>query len=314
MSSDGSPASCLCTHLRDPMSNTTPTISVIMPAYQSEAFIARSIRSAQEQTLRPLEILVVDDGSQDNTAEVAAACGDLVHVIRQENGGPASARNTGARAARGEWLAFLDADDGWVPNKLERQVAHINDSVTLLYAYGTIDEDTPLAPDVQTFDNLWIRNTVPTSSVLIRKREFDAAGGFDEDRSIMAVEDYNLWLRLAHRGCQLRVVRERLIEYTPAPNNLSGQYGRMLRSELNNIEKIRQSCGMTEARFTRKQAAIYAEWGRALFHTRHLAEARDCYRNVLSRTPSLSALLHWVATFVPRPLLDLRRSMRSQGA
>ena len=295
------------------MSTTPPTISVIMPAYQSEAFIARSIRSVQMQTQRPLEILVVDDGSQDNTAAAAAACGDLVRVIRQTNGGPASARNTGAREARGEWLAFLDADDGWVPNKLERQVAHIDDSITLLNAYCTVDENSQHAPDNQTFDDLWLRNTVPTSSVLLRKRDFDAVGGFDEDRSIMAVEDYNLWLRLLHRGCKFCVVRERLVEYTPAPNNLSGQYGRMVRSELNNVEKIRVACGMDAERVTRKQATIYAEWGRALFHSRDLVEARDCYRNVLSRQPSLSALIRWVATFVPRPVLDLRRTRASTG-
>ena len=291
-----------------------PAISVIMPAYQSEAFIASSIRSAQMQTLRPLEILVVDDGSTDNTAEAAAACGDLVRVIRQANGGPASARNTGAREARGEWLAFLDADDGWVPNKLERQVAQIDDSITLLYAYCTVDEHSPLAPDDQTFDDLWLRNTVPTSSVLLRKRDFDAVGGFDEDRSIMAVEDYNLWLRLLYRGCQFRVVREGLVEYTPAPNNLSGQFSRMVRSELNNVEKIRVACGISVDRVTRKQASIYADWGAALFDSRDLKAARDCYGNVLSREPSLSALIRWMATFVPRPLLDLRRNIRSQGA
>lgn len=296
------------------MPTTLPTISVIMPAYQAEAFIARTVRSAQTQTLRPLEILVVDDGSQDNTAEAAAACGDLVRVIRQANGGPASARNTGAREARGEWLAFLDADDGWVPNKLERQVAQMDDSISLLYAYCTVDENTKLAPDDQKFDDLWIRNTIPTSSVLLRKRDFDAVGGFDEDRSIMAVEDYNLWLRLLHRGFRFRVVRERLVEYTPAPNNLSGQFGRMVRSELHNVEKIRQLFGIENDRVTRKQAAIYADWGAALFHSRDLQAARDCYGNVLSRAPSLSALIHWMATFVPRPVLDLRRAMRSQGA
>ncbi len=293
------------------MSLTVPSISVIMPAYQAEAFIARSIRSAQAQTLRPLEILVVDDGSKDNTAEAAAACGDLVRVIRQTNGGPASARNHGAREARGEWLAFLDSDDGWLPSKLERQVALMDDTVSLLHCYCLIDQSGPLTPDVQTFDTLWNRNTICTSSVLLWKSEFDAAGGFDEDRSVMAVEDYNLWLRLLHRQCRFRVVRERLVEYTPAPNNLSGQFGRMVRSELNNVEKIRQVCGISDGRVSRKQAAIYTEWGQALFHSRDMKEARDCYFNVLSRQPSLNALIRWMATFVPRSVLDLRRARRT---
>ena len=294
------------------MPSTPPTISVIMPAYQAEAFIARSIRCAQQQTVRPLEILVIDDGSHDKTAVAAAACGDLVRVIRQPNGGPAAARNHGAREARGEWLAFLDADDGWLPNKLERQVAQIDASTSLLHAYCTVDENSQHAPDDQKFDDLWNRNTICTSSVLMRKRDFDAVGGFDEDRTIMAVEDYNLWLRLLHHGCPFRVVRERLVEYTPAPNNLSGQYGRMVRSELNNIEKIRLVCGIDDQRVTLKQAKIYSEWGQALFHSRDLHEARDCYRNVLTRQPTLNALIRWMATFVPRSILDLRRRGRAE--
>ena len=293
------------------MSKSAPTISVIMPAYQAEAFIARSIRSAQTQTLKPLEILVIDDGSPDNTAQAAASCGELVRVIRQTNGGPAAARNTGAGEARGEWLAFLDADDAWLPRKLERQSALIDDSITLLHTYCTVDHNSQFAPDEQTFDSLWQKNTVCTSSVLLRKRDFDAVGGFDADRSIMAVEDYNLWLRLLHAGYQFRVVRDGLVEYTPAPNNLSGQFGRMVRSELNNIEKIRRVCGLAASRVSHKQASIYSEWGQALFHSRDLKEARECYRNVLKRQPTINALVRWMATFFPRPLLDLRRAHSS---
>lgn len=245
-----------------------PTISVIMPAYNSAAFIARSIHSAQQQTVRPLEILVVDDGSKDNTAEVAAECGDLVRVIRQANGGPAAARNHGAREARGEWLAFLDSDDTWLPVKLERQVAAMEDSITLLHAYCVQDKCCKLAPRETDFTMLWDANRIATSSVLIRKSAFDAIGGFDEDRSIMAVEDYNLWLRLAHRGARMRVIPEELLDYTPGPNNLSGQFSRMLRSELNNVEKIRVDCGLSDQQVQGKLATIYSEWGEALFHIR----------------------------------------------
>jgi glycosyltransferase involved in cell wall biosynthesis len=286
-----------------------PTISVIMPAYNSAAFIARSIESAQCQTVRPLEIIVIDDGSRDDTAEAAARCGELVRVLKQPNGGPASARNHGAREARGEWLAFLDADDAWRPTKLEQQIAAIDEIVTLLHTYVVDDETCHQTPDNQDFADLWTRNTIATSSTLVRKRDFDAAGGFDEDRSIMAVEDYNLWLRLLHRGCHFKVVREPLLDYTPAPNNLSGQFSRMVRSELNNVEKIRAVCGLSDDQVRLKQAKIYAEWGEALFHSRELKQARDCYRNVLSRKPSMRALMHWLATFAPRTLLDARRAL-----
>ena len=290
------------------MSHNLPTISVIMPAYNAARFIARSIQSIQQQTVRPLEILVVDDGSKDNTAEVAEASGDLVRVIRQANGGPAAARNTGAREARGEWLAFLDSDDAWIPTKLEQQIAALDDSTTLVHSYCTVDFTGPLTPAKQSFDTLWRRNTICTSSVLLRKSAFEAVGGFDTDRSIMAVEDYNLWLRLLHHGGQFCTVRERLVEYTPAPNNLSGQFNLMVRSELNNVEKIRQICQVDDERVSMKQASIYTEWGLALFHSRDLEQARDCYRNVLKRKPSMGAFMRWMATFLPRPILDLRRN------
>ena len=284
-----------------------PTISVIMPAYNSAAFIARSIESAQRQTVRPLEIIVIDDGSKDDTAEAAARCGDLVRVLRQPNGGPAAARNHGAREARGEWLAFLDADDAWMPNKLERQVSVIEDDVTLVHALCFQGKPCHSAPAEIDFARLWQGNPIATSSVLLRKSAFDEVGGFDEDRSIMAVEDYNLWLKLVHRGGIVRLIAEPLIDYTPGPDNLSGQFSRMLRSELNNVEKIRQVCQLSDDLVQAKQASIYAEWGEALFHSRHLKEARECFAQVLRRRPSLRTFVRYAAAFMPASVLNARR-------
>jgi glycosyltransferase involved in cell wall biosynthesis len=96
-------------------------ISVVIPAFNAARFIAATIASAKSQTLSPLEIIVVDDGSVDNTAEVAASLGCV--VIRQENGGVCAARNAGIQAARGDWIALLDHDDLWEPHKLARQAA-----------------------------------------------------------------------------------------------------------------------------------------------------------------------------------------------
>ena len=98
-------------------------ISVVIPAYNAAAYIAATIASARAQTLAPLEIIVVDDGSKDETAVVAAQCGAT--VLRQANAGVCAARNTGILAARGEWIALLDHDDVWLPAKLERQAAAV---------------------------------------------------------------------------------------------------------------------------------------------------------------------------------------------
>ena len=99
------------------------TVSVIIPAYNADKHVERAIDSALAQTLQPVEILVIDDGSRDRTAEFASRFPSPVRLIRQENGGPATARNRGAREATGDWLALLDADDWWFPDKLRIQLA-----------------------------------------------------------------------------------------------------------------------------------------------------------------------------------------------
>src|SRR5215831_9228869 len=98
-----------------------PEISVVIPAYNAEGCVGRAIESALSQTHRPIEVLVVDDGSLDGTSEVVASYPAPVRLLRKANGGPASARNLAAREARGDWLALLDADDSWLPEKLERE-------------------------------------------------------------------------------------------------------------------------------------------------------------------------------------------------
>lgn len=104
-----------------------PHVSVIIPAYNAEAFIADTVRSALDQTYRDLEVIVVDDGSADGTLKALEQFQGRVRVHAQANGGVARARNAGVRLAAGSWIAFLDADDLWLPGKLERQEARLRD-------------------------------------------------------------------------------------------------------------------------------------------------------------------------------------------
>ena len=97
-----------------------PLVSVVMPAYNSADFIAQSLTCALSQSYCNVEIIVVDDGSTDNTVEIVSSYGDNITLIQQQNAGSASARNRGAAAASGEWLAFLDSDDLWTDDKIER--------------------------------------------------------------------------------------------------------------------------------------------------------------------------------------------------
>ncbi len=166
------------------------TISVIIPAYNAAPHIARAIESALTQTHAPLEVLVIDDGSKDRTAEAVEAFGAPVRLVRKTNGGPASARNLGAGMARGTWLALLDADDWWFPGKLEAQLGFARaPEVGLVHCLP--DHRDEVVPPILTFADLWNRNCIINSSVLIRRSAFEEVGGFDEARDLISVEDYN---------------------------------------------------------------------------------------------------------------------------
>jgi len=134
------------------------TVSVVIPCYNGADFVHDAVRSAIEQTHAPLEVIVIDDGSSDNSAEIAAAFGPPVRVLRQPNQGESVARNRGMEEARGSWIAFLDADDLWRPRKLESQLALVDDGVVAVHTnycyFGDREEPIDLArvPREQRYD------------------------------------------------------------------------------------------------------------------------------------------------------------------
>jgi glycosyltransferase involved in cell wall biosynthesis len=292
------------------MGTETPRISVVMPAYNSAAFIHRAIKSVWAQTYTPLELIVVDDGSIDDTAQAAAAVDPRTKVIRQPNGGPGSARNRGAKESTGDWIAFLDADDAWRPNKLERQLPHLQrDEVDVVFSQvvDPLDEWTPKSE--LNFDLLWHQNYIGLSTSVVRRKTFESVDGFDEDRAILGIEDYNLWLRMASRGTRFEFVKEQLVEYTPAPGNLSSNYFKIAQAAARNAEKVAEFSGMDPLLLKTKLAAIYEEYGIALLHARDLPAARTYLRESLRHRTDRKNTLRWLSTFAPRPVLDLRRNL-----
>lgn len=283
-----------------------PNVSVLIPAYNAAGCVSRAIESVLAQTVPPLEILVVDDGSADGTAEVVERFGAPVRLLRQANGGPAAARNHAARKASGEWLALLDADDAWLPQKLERQLPYASgERVGLVHCWGPPGGGP--VPDAITFETLWEKNCIVNSSALVRREAFQAVGGFDEDRALISVEDYNLWLRLLAAGWEVATCPEQLHEYTPAPGNLSRQFERFARAELTNLARLERLPWVTPEMARRKRIAIYEEYGRHLFHYRELAAARRWLAFPLRQEPSPRRLAWWLATFAPPAMLDWRR-------
>jgi glycosyltransferase involved in cell wall biosynthesis len=190
-----------------------PQVSVILPTYNHAHFLPFSLRSVLGQSLQDFEVLVVDDGSRDNTSDVVKQFPDpRIHYIYQANRGLAAARNTGIRAASGDYLAFLDADDVFSPCKLEAQVHWLQQHPECGFVAGAwsyIDEDGQYigeyrpgnrAPELHVQNWLYGCRVNPIS-VLVARAWVNQVGGFDEH--LRQVEDYDLWLRLAYAGCQM---------------------------------------------------------------------------------------------------------------
>ena len=187
------------------MSEDQCKVSVIVPAYNSADYTVETVESILAQTYTDYEILVIDDGSTDHTRETLAPYGDRIKYIYKENGGACSARNLGLEMSQGEYIACLDCDDLWLPEKLEKSVAVLDADPMLAFVFSrcytidakgdTIDEvGYSFDPD-DTYRCLLYENYVIAPTVLMRRACLDRVGCFDE--SIFIPADWDLWLRLA---------------------------------------------------------------------------------------------------------------------
>jgi glycosyltransferase involved in cell wall biosynthesis len=213
------------------------TVSVVIPTFNHQTFISAAVESALAQTLRPLEVIVVDDGSTDATVEILAPYLSRIRLVRQPNQGVSAARNVGAGRATGEVLAFLDADDLWLPGKLERQVQRLRSDPGLgLVHCGMEEVDGQGNPLRERLDGMegWVapelllfRQSVilgAGSSALIRRDVFQQVGGFDSRLSTSA--DWDLCYRIASRW-EVGFVREVLFRYRLHGANMHGNIVRM---------------------------------------------------------------------------------------
>lgn len=200
-----------------------PTISVIIPTYNAIDTIQRCIESVLEQTVSISEIIVINDGSTDNTESFLQSYKmnnklDNLNIITQPNGGPAKARNRGITEARGEWIAFLDADDRWLPQKIGRQVEMISIypevSIIGTNLFSPISEQKVVSINKIAFTGMLFKNMLFTSSVIVRKNVVEQYY-FDEDKKYS--EDYKLWLQIIqfHKGI---VLCEGLVVYAENQN------------------------------------------------------------------------------------------------
>jgi glycosyltransferase involved in cell wall biosynthesis len=281
------------------------SVSVIIPAFNAAVTIAQCLDSVLAQTRPPAEIIVVDDGSRDDSCQIIAGYGAKVRLIKQPNGGPAAARNSGARLARGDWLAMLDADDWWAPTKLAKQMT-LADPPEVGLIHTLVNNSRPGVPPELDFDQLWRVNWIINSSVLIRTAAFEQIGGCVEDRALIGVEDYNLWLRLAAKGWRLLNYPEVLTHYKRG-GGLSANIARNLAGELENLRLLSNQLGLSEQSCRVKRASIYQQAGRSAFHQRDAELARAAHLQAYRLQPSLSRAAHLLAAHVPLAVADARR-------
>lgn len=295
-------------------------ISVVIPAFNNERHLGRAIDSVLAQTRPAEELIVVDDGSTDRTGEVARAYGDKIRYLRQENAGASAARNAGIRAAAGEWIAFLDADDEWLPDKLALQTEHLENHPELPWTCGNYIEclcqsgyRAPALPEKRILDLLNGGQASPdylqtyskgltghTDTMLIRRNVLEEAGCFRPEQK--RFNDLDLWLRIAYRRPQIGYLAQPLaIHHLEAGEHISVRFHTpQVCREL--IERHLQLAAEQQRLDAFRPLAVFLlrRWMRGmLFHPADLSQIRPLLRAFSDLLPSRVRLLYSLLTIFP---------------
>jgi glycosyltransferase involved in cell wall biosynthesis len=284
-----------------------PRVSVIIPSYNTASLIATCLDSVLRQTFRDFETIVVNDGSPD-TAQLEAVLRpyrDKIVYLRQENKGAAGARNTAIRQARGEFLAFLDSDDSWLPDHLAWQMGLFDDdpSLDMVYADAALVSDAAResafsekcpSDGTPNFEALVLeRCQIPVSTVVVRKAAVVKAGLFDE--SLPRCDDYDMWLRTAFHGSNIayrRTIQARL--YLGRPDSLGQSRSRMAEAYWKILEKTGQTLPLNPEqrklvgeRAQKIRGRYLLEEGKVQLHQQHPEKARELFAEANRRLRTL---------------------------
>ena len=311
-----------------------PTVSVIIPAYNSERYIADAVKSVLAQSYQPAEVIVVDDGSSDGTARVVQGLGNSIRSLHQANRGEPAARNLGLRNAQGEYVAFLDADDLWRPDKLKLQMdyfaAHPNCAVVYT-DMSTFDDHGVVDPSVKVrfnitfptgniFVPLFRETLFGSGSVVFRKHCVDKVGYFDEQFLIGC--DYEMWLRMS-RHFEFGVVDQPLLMYRQHPQMSTRGLGRALwngvpwevaalAKTLRSYPEAVQELG--QAAVNRRIAKVYADLAHTQFQLQEYKNARQLFAGALHYRRAPQYWAFYLATFLsPGQIAGMRKMYKKMS-
>ena len=246
-------------------------VSVIIPTYNRGWTIGEAVDSVLAQDYRDFELIIVDDGSTDNTSEVLDAYRGTIKIFRQTNKGVSAARNRGIAEASGKFIAFLDSDDLWLPQKLSRQVEFFNttpdalicqtEEVWIRSGVRVNPKKRHQKPSGMIFESSLALCLVSPSAVMIRRSLLEIVGNFDE--TLPACEDYDLWLRITCRFPVYRIDTPLIIKRGGHEDQLSASFG-LDRFRIKAIKKIMESGFLSKGQYAaavktlREKCNIYA--------------------------------------------------------
>jgi glycosyltransferase involved in cell wall biosynthesis len=313
------------------MIDDNPLVSVVVPAFNAANTIAETLRSISQQTYSALEIVVVDDGSTDETADIAWRHGDpRLRVVAKANGGVASARNAGIRNSHGAFVAFIDADDLWHPTKIAKQLPVLlagGADMALVYApFRLIDGDGRVLSSPHKYGvNGWVihrhfySNLVGNgSALLVRRSVLEEFGGFDSwllEQGAEGCEDLLLQLRIATRY-RFGEVSEYLVGYRRLPDNMSSNTDQMIRSGMLAVNKALSECRHIPGLSADAMLKRY-EWQRLRTRARegHLRDSLWSFVRQVTTSPAFVAGALWteVVMLAGKVTRFATRTVRSSG-
>jgi glycosyltransferase involved in cell wall biosynthesis len=323
-----------------PCESTAPLISVIIPAYNVAPYIGETLDGVFAQTFTDFEVIIVNDGSPD-TEQFERAIQpyrERICYLKQENCGASAARNAGLRAARGELIAFLDADDLWSPNYLDEQLNFMREfhcdlacADAMIFGVSadagrtymeSLMEAAPSRGRVTFLELVNADRSLITSGVVARRDQILEVGLFDE--ALRNAQDLDLWLRLARHGARLAYQRRVLLHYRSRPNSLTGDAINSHERELRVFDKIEQSYELEPAEraevapvIRNRRALLEYELGKLHLLPGDFAQARESFARANSLKPGWKSRLALLLTRVaPRLLQTLygARMMKANAA